>query len=409
MNLDTTSKVLQIVLGEGATTNNCEVTTSWADTSVVQGSFALGNTNINTNGTTAVTVVAAPASQVQRQIKEVRLYNADTVSHTITLQLYDGTNTWIIAVSGASPTTVPAGGTFVYTPESGVVGPVGATGAQGATGPSGGPTGATGLTGATGVTGPTGLTGPTGPTGVTGATGAGATGATGVAGPTGPTGLTGPSGPTGATGAGALLIVKDPDTTITNVGTISFTGGITVTNPGGGVADAMTKPLFFGLPYLVGSLGASTTAQAFKGHVVSPVGTVTINEVGIPFDSIVNGGSYVAVIAAVNGSGVVASVESSSTFIASAGGIGIPAFSFSPAVVLSPGTNYAVMGGRIDNTASYDLPILASGGATAYYPGFYNVTDFARIATLNVTVGATVDLSLSAAALIALGGWIGGT
>ena len=114
MNLDNTSKELQIVLGEAKTTNDCPIVTSWADSTT--SAFTLGNTNIHSNGTTPVVAVASPATSTQRQVKEVRLFNADTVTHTVTLQLYDGTNTWIIAPSLVS---VPANGAFVYTPDTG--------------------------------------------------------------------------------------------------------------------------------------------------------------------------------------------------------------------------------------------------------------------------------------------------
>lgn len=115
MNLDTTSKTLQIVLGEAMTTNDCDIVTSWAD--FAASTYAFGNTNSLSNGTSVVTVVASPLAAFQRQVKEVRLFNNDTVAHTVTLQLFDGASTWIIAPSGES---VDPGGSFVYTPESGV-------------------------------------------------------------------------------------------------------------------------------------------------------------------------------------------------------------------------------------------------------------------------------------------------
>lgn len=117
MNLDTTLKVLRIVLGEVKTTNDCDITASYADSMI--NNFSLGNQNEKSNGTTPVIVVAAPAIDRQRQVKEIRLFNNDTVPHNVTLQLFDGTNTWIV---GNSPTATPVavGGSFVYTPESGV-------------------------------------------------------------------------------------------------------------------------------------------------------------------------------------------------------------------------------------------------------------------------------------------------
>ena len=117
MNLDSTTKVLRIVLGEAKTTHDCNVVSSFADSGV--GSFLLGNSNVNTNGVTAVTIVGAPGSSVQRQVKEIRLFNNDTISHGVTLELFDGTNTWIIGTT-PSALPVPPNGSFVYTPEAGV-------------------------------------------------------------------------------------------------------------------------------------------------------------------------------------------------------------------------------------------------------------------------------------------------
>lgn len=164
MNLDSTTKQLRIVLGEAMTSANCDITSSYADSTAVP-SFVLGETSIHSNGTTPVTVVAAPAVDTQRQVKEVRLYNNDTVPHTVFLTMFDGATSWVVAAG-----TVGIGKDFVYTPE---LGSSGATGGTGATGPTGGtgPTGATGATGGTGSTGPTGQTGSTGSTGPTGATG----------------------------------------------------------------------------------------------------------------------------------------------------------------------------------------------------------------------------------------------
>ena len=116
MILDTTSKVLRIVLGEAQVTNPCPIVSSWAE--VASTVFLPGNTNINSNGTTPVVAVGPPSnSTVARDVHEVRLFNADTVTHTVTLQLFDGTTAWPIA---PAVVTVPPNGAFVYTPEAGV-------------------------------------------------------------------------------------------------------------------------------------------------------------------------------------------------------------------------------------------------------------------------------------------------
>ena len=109
MILDTTSKVLQIVLGEAKTTTDCDLTASWTDNTTT--AFTPGSTLGASNGVTAVTLVAAPASSTQRDVFEVTLHNNDTVTHNVTLQVFDGTNTRIIMKQ-----TILAGGDFRYPP-----------------------------------------------------------------------------------------------------------------------------------------------------------------------------------------------------------------------------------------------------------------------------------------------------
>lgn len=118
MILSGTNQVAQIVLGEGQTTNPCEVTTSWAEMQAPS-TFQQGSDLVATNGVTPVTVVPAPsAAGLTRDVREVRLFNADTVTHTVSLQIFDGSATWRVAPAKVS---VAANGAFVYTPQSGIV------------------------------------------------------------------------------------------------------------------------------------------------------------------------------------------------------------------------------------------------------------------------------------------------
>lgn len=130
MILDSTSKVLRIVLGENHVTNQCQCVSSWAE-GAAPNIFNPGNTNILTNDTTAVIVVGAPSKAgYSRDVREVRVFNNDTITHTLTLQLFDGSATWIIAPAKVS---VPANGAFVYTPGAGIT-----VSSGGATGPASG-------------------------------------------------------------------------------------------------------------------------------------------------------------------------------------------------------------------------------------------------------------------------------
>lgn len=113
MILDTTSKTLEIILASAKTTNDCEYTADYVDTQSGT-TFAPANTIGLSNGTSAVTAVAAPAASTQRAIRAFTFYNADTVNTTVTVRLYDGTNRRRVIVMTLTP-----GQSLVFTPEAG--------------------------------------------------------------------------------------------------------------------------------------------------------------------------------------------------------------------------------------------------------------------------------------------------
>jgi hypothetical protein len=71
---------LQVVLGAAITTSQLPCSASFVD----QGG-AGGDNTINTNGTTAVTLVGAPGASIERLISNVSIPNADTASATVTV------------------------------------------------------------------------------------------------------------------------------------------------------------------------------------------------------------------------------------------------------------------------------------------------------------------------------------
>ena len=101
--LDNTSKTTQIVLGEVIATAQPQYTASYEDINVAGGTFVAGATNGVLNGTTPVTVVGSPGASTQRRIKEISVYNADSVAHTVIAQYYDGTHTEIMVKKSLSP------------------------------------------------------------------------------------------------------------------------------------------------------------------------------------------------------------------------------------------------------------------------------------------------------------------
>jgi hypothetical protein len=108
MILDLYTRSLQLVLGEAHTTRACDIICCYATSSST--SFAPGLTMVHSNGTSAVSLLSGSLSGAQL-IQEVRLFNNDTVSHTVTLRVTDGTTTIIIKQA-----TVAAGDGFLYTP-----------------------------------------------------------------------------------------------------------------------------------------------------------------------------------------------------------------------------------------------------------------------------------------------------
>ena len=83
---NTTDKV-QVKLGGAVTTNELKCYAAYRDTTTT--SIEPKRNVSNTNGTTAVDLIAAPASSTQRVVDYISVYNADTVSATVTIQFND--------------------------------------------------------------------------------------------------------------------------------------------------------------------------------------------------------------------------------------------------------------------------------------------------------------------------------
>jgi len=83
MLLNTVNKSIVIKLGGAVVSNELPVVTFWADHTTT--TLTPGSTDTLTNGAAAVTIVAAPAVSTQRQVKTISVYNADTISATVTI------------------------------------------------------------------------------------------------------------------------------------------------------------------------------------------------------------------------------------------------------------------------------------------------------------------------------------
>lgn len=110
------SDKLQVILAAAKATTDSPVTVNYSSSSEPN-----GTKRTNTNGVTAVDVLAAPrtgltsnAPHVNRQVTGINLYNADTASLTATFRIHDGTDTW-----AQTAVTVNPGQTMQWTPAQG--------------------------------------------------------------------------------------------------------------------------------------------------------------------------------------------------------------------------------------------------------------------------------------------------
>lgn len=111
--LDATTKSLEIKLAGAVTTNQLDVTCHAVDTLDSDMSVSdIVNTNIVTNNGTAVTVMAAPAAGHTREVKTLSVYNKDTVSADVTVQLNFNATIYIIC-----KVTLATGENLLYTAE----------------------------------------------------------------------------------------------------------------------------------------------------------------------------------------------------------------------------------------------------------------------------------------------------
>lgn len=83
--LDATTKSITAVMAGAPATTNPDFTTAYADATAT--AFIEGSNDGVMNGTTPVTIVAAPAASTRRVIKSITIMNRDTVAVVITLNL----------------------------------------------------------------------------------------------------------------------------------------------------------------------------------------------------------------------------------------------------------------------------------------------------------------------------------
>lgn len=111
--LSQTTDKIQVVLGGVVTTNQAQCVASWRDITSTP-SYTAGRSVANTNNTSDVDLIAAPAASTQRVIDYISIYNNDTGAITVAVK-YDANGTdYILAKE-----VLEIGESLIYTNETG--------------------------------------------------------------------------------------------------------------------------------------------------------------------------------------------------------------------------------------------------------------------------------------------------
>ena len=145
--LDSTSKSIVVAMSGAAATTNPDFTAAWADNNGT--TFTEGATDGALNGTSSVTLVAAPAASTRRTIKAITIENKDTAAVTLTVSYNNASTLRTIAkVTLQVGDTWTTDGTFdTYGSLKQTLGTVNLASVTGTLGVANGGTGATTLTG----------------------------------------------------------------------------------------------------------------------------------------------------------------------------------------------------------------------------------------------------------------------
>lgn len=94
--LDSTTKELQAVLAGSSSSTGCQITASFYDENNEGRDTKHGSKESVTNNTTDVVICSAPSQNSVRNIERVSIYNADSITSTVTVKMDDGTTETII-------------------------------------------------------------------------------------------------------------------------------------------------------------------------------------------------------------------------------------------------------------------------------------------------------------------------
>ena len=113
MLLDAVNKSIEVLLDANPVTNQLVIVSFFVDHTTTTATPAESD-GVTVNPPGVATAVAAPAAATQRQVKLLSIYNADTVSATVTVQLNNAATRRIM-----KKTTLNSGDTLIYQQEQG--------------------------------------------------------------------------------------------------------------------------------------------------------------------------------------------------------------------------------------------------------------------------------------------------
>jgi hypothetical protein len=99
--LDTVNRSLEVLLGSAVATNQLALLACYVDMSPTV--FTPAADEATTNDTTAVTLVAPPAAGMERQIKQLNIYNADTAAVMVTVRYNDNGSLRVLVKTTLQP------------------------------------------------------------------------------------------------------------------------------------------------------------------------------------------------------------------------------------------------------------------------------------------------------------------
>ena len=107
--LTNTTDKLEVILAGAKTSLDMDCHVTYRDVALDENDSLVVSSRLKSNGTAAVTLLAAPTQSVRREIENITISNIDTGSVTVTIRINDGTSTWVVM-----KTTMVTLGTLVF-------------------------------------------------------------------------------------------------------------------------------------------------------------------------------------------------------------------------------------------------------------------------------------------------------